>query len=244
MEKQMHDLKGIFIEDKYHSCYPKPRGGFTFEKIVKYIKNVGSPSTNCDLFTNIAPTAYKEIKKFSSAQELMDHIYWHGTGRYIDGGLKAGFNIVKKGHEGGDGYGELYHTISVSKDRKVASSFSGQQSYGTIHPVLLRKGAIIENLPEIEDSIEVEDILVDLWSKGVDSVKIGDWSSSHSEQELVVLNPKSILLFRGKSFQVFRVNRKQFENPDISVYQAIYDTVKNSNIRPTKDKPLMVSLKD
>ena len=44
-------------------------------------------------------------------------------------------------------------------------------------------------MPGIEDAVELDDVIVDLWNKGIDAVRIGDWGSKYSEQEIVILNP-------------------------------------------------------
>jgi len=230
------DLNRIIREEIYHYMYPQHRGELTFDKVVKRIKGTQSLSTKSDLFNIIARTGYIELKKFSSPEEIMEHIYWHGTGGYVSGGLKAGFNFANRNGEveGGGGYGELYHSISVSKSKNMASNFTSMSRYGMVYPVLLRKGATVEEMPHISDANEIEDILVDLWLKKVDAVKIGEWSNDSSEQELVVLNPKAVLKFQGEGYQVY--NKKRFTNPDISTYTAIYNTIQNNPAPDSKSE--------
>ena len=229
----------IINEEIYHYYYPQHRGELTMDKVIKRIKGTASLSTKSNLFNIITHRAYQELKKFSSPEEIMENIYWHGTGGYVSKGLQAGFNIVKKGNEGGGGYGEQYHSISLSKSKNMASNFSAMSRYGMVYPVLLRKGATLEEMPHISDANEIEDILVDLWLRKIDAVKIGDWSNKeYGEEELVVLNPKAILKFQGEGYQVY--GKKKFTNPDISTYQAIYNTVQNNPIPNSKDGEIKV----
>jgi hypothetical protein len=221
-------------EEKYHFSYPQHRGELTFDKIVKRLKGTSSNSAKSDLFNTISPKGYTELKKFNSPEEIMENIYWHGSGGGVSGGLQAGFNIVKKGSEGGGGYGEQYHTISLSKNKNKASNFTGMSRYGMVYPVLLRKEATVEEMPHIQDANEIEDILVDMWLRKIDAVKIGDWSNDFSEEELVVLNPYAILKFEGEGYQVYE--KKRFINPDITTYQTIYNTIQN-NPKPDKNNP-------
>ena len=219
----MSRLIKIINEEIYHYYYPQHRGELTFDKVVSRLKGTSSFSTKSDLFNTITRLAYRELIKFSSPEEIMDNVYWHGSGTGVSGGVKAGFNIVKKGTEGGGGYGEQYHSISLSKNKNKASDFTGLSHYGTVYPILLRKGAVVEEMPELQDANEIEDILVDLWLRKIDAVKIGEWASDMNEEELVVLNPRAIMKFSGESYPVY--HKKRFENPDISVYQAIYNTI-------------------
>jgi hypothetical protein len=228
----MKKLTAIINEELYHFYYPQHRGELTFDKVIKRIKNVSSLSTRSDLFTTITYVAYIELKKFTSPQEIMDNIYWHGSGGGVSGGLQTGFNIVKKGSEGGGGYGEQYHSISLSKNKNKASNFTGISRFGTVYPILLRKGAKIEEMPHIQDANEIDDILVDLWLRKIDAVKIGNWSNESSEEELVVLNPRAILKFQGESYPVYQ--KKKFENPDLNVYTAIFNTIQNNPLTDRK----------
>lgn len=224
---------------EYHYIYPKHRGELTLSKIINRIKSVGSLRTTSDLFTKIYKRGYEEISKFDSPQDLMDNVYWHGTGGYISGGLKAGFTQVKNGRGGGGGYGEMYHSISVTKNKNVARNFAGESPSVSIHPVLLRKGAHVESLPDVSDSIEIEDRLIDLWLRQVDAVQIGNWGDTYSEQELVVLNPRALLLFYPEYHQVYQMPR--MENPSLEVYTAIYNTVQSNPIPVGKDAYIEVN---
>jgi hypothetical protein len=91
--------------------------------------------------------------------------------------------------------------------------------------VILRKFAKVISMPDISDSQELEDILPALWSHGVDAVKIGDWSSAYSEQELCVVNPKAIIRGSGESYAVFQ--KKPFSNPTDAEIAAAYDQAVN-----------------
>lgn len=226
------------MSSHYYSYYAPHRGELTLQKVITRIKGVSSLSTKSDLFKYIYPTAYREIKEFESPQELMDNIYWHGSGTGVSGGLRPGAFLqhVKQG-QGGGGYGELYHSISLSKSKNMASDFTGASHWGTVYPVLLRHGAECVTMPEISDSEEIEDKIVELWLKKVDAIKIGNWDSKFSEQELVVLNPRCILKFQGEGFGVY--HKQRFDNPDLGVYTAIFNTIQNGKA-PTKDIPLEV----
>lgn len=220
------------LKESYHNYYPTHRKELTFDKIVKRLKGIKSPYTSSDLFTKITYKPYMELKKFASPQELMDNVYLHGTGGYVDKGLTPGFNIVKKGHEGGGGYGEQYHSISLSKSKNKASNFSGISKSGIVYPVLLKHNAKVAELPEIEDSTELEEKLVELWLQKVDAVKIGDWNTQFSEEEIVILNPYAILKFSGETYPVYQ--KKKFDNPTIEVFIAIFNAIKN-NPPPKQD---------
>ena len=226
----MSRLVEIINEEIYHYYYPQHRGELTFDKVISRLKGTQSLATKSDLFNVITYRAYQELIKFSSPEEIMDNIYWHGSGGYVSGGLKAGFNVVKKGSEGGGGYGEQYHSISLSKNKNEASNFTGMNRYGTVYPILLRKDAHVEEIPELQDANEIDDVLVDLWLRKIDAVKIGEWASDHSEEELVVLNPRAIIRFAGETYSVY--HKKKFENPDISIYQVIYNTI--HSVEPIK----------
>jgi len=228
------EIQSFLGEEIYHYYYPNHRGELTLDKIIRRIKGVSSFSTQSDLFTVITRLAYKEIKRFSSPEELMDNIYWHGSGGGVSKGLQAGFNFVKKGSEGGGGYGEQYHSISLSKSKNEASNFTGMSRFGMVYPVLLRKGATVEKMPNVEDANEIEDVLVDLWLRKIDAVKIGEWDNWASEQELVVLNPHALLKFQGEGYQIYQ--KKKFENPTIETYRAIFNTVQNITGMTKDDK--------
>ena len=72
----------------------------------------------------------------------------------------------------------------------------------------MKKNAKVKSLPNIEDANELEDILPELWEEGVDAVKIGNWADKFSEQEIAILNPRSIVKGSGENFQVFQKDHK------------------------------------
>jgi hypothetical protein len=178
---------------QYRSKYPKVRGGWTKDKIKKSLRHV--ESSGGELAFN------REVLKFSSPADLAENLFYHGSG----GGIhKLKPSIVLNIGTLGGGYGEKYWGISLSKSRQVASSFTGQSSYGSVAPVLLKKGATVKSMPQFSDAVEVEDVIEQLWDEGIDAVKLGDWSSAHSEQEMLILNPLSIVVGPSTSFSVYR----------------------------------------
>ena len=135
----------------------------------------------------------RTIAEFDSHEEFAKNIFYHGTSGYIDGALKPSITQSERQVEqrGGGGYGERYWAASVSKSKNKASNFTGQSSYGSVYPVILKKGAHVISRPDIKDAAELEDHIVELWNDGVDAVRIGDWNSEHSEEELAILNPRA-----------------------------------------------------
>ena len=189
------DIRYSLSEDTqydYQSSRPKVRGGWTIEKIQKQLKQESSSKASS-----------LEFAKYTDINELMDNIYYHGSISSHDN-LKAGSTLPESARTGG--YGEEYHSISLSKNRNIASNFASMGSNGTVTPVLLKKGAKVIEMPNIEDSIELEDILPELWEQKVDAVKIGDWdieTKGYGEQEIVILNPKAIATI-GKGTTYFQ----------------------------------------
>lgn len=215
------------VKSPYHSGY-KPRGGFTTDKIKSHLKKVPSLSSAGSLgqlYDAKGRSGFaKEIRKFSSPQEFADHLFFHGTGGYVSGGLRPG-SVLPKHTKFGGGYGEAYSVISLSKSKNIASNFTADSSSGMVHPVILRKGAKVISMPEVGDAEELEEMLPDLWNRGVDAVKIGDWTGAHSEQELCVLNPRAIIIGRGESFQVF--HKTKFDEPSQDQITALYNQAFN-----------------
>jgi hypothetical protein len=191
----------------YRNIYPKVRGGWNMDKIRKNLRNISSGRGEIGWA--------RSLSKFESPEEVSGNLYYHGTGGVVSGGLKPGFIQTRVDDSaGGSGYGYVLHSISLSKDKDIASNFSGMSRYGTVYPVLLNKGASVISMQEIEDSSDLEDILPSLWDRGIDAVKIGDWDNpDYGEKELVVLNPKAITIGKGETFPVFQ--KKKFQNPDI-----------------------------
>lgn len=216
----------------YKSSY-KPKGGFTPDKIRKHLKTIPTLSSSASfkkLYDDKGRSAFaREIRKFASPAEFADRLYWHGTGGHVSGGLKPG-SILPKNTAFGGGYGEAYSVISLSKSKNIASNFTAQSYHGQVYPVILRKGAKVIFLPQVSDSQELEDILPQLWARGIDAVKIGDWSSTHSEQEICIVNPKAIIRGSGETFAVFQ--KQKFAQPSEAEIAAVYDQAMNP---PTTD---------
>lgn len=198
------------------------RGGWTKEKIRKELKQPLSRTSGM--------LVHREVAKFDNAQDLSDHIFYHGTSNHVSKGLKPSITMSERDAEqsGGGGYGERYWSISLSKSKEVASNFTGQSSFGTVYPVILKKGANVISRPDIQDAAELDDIIVELWEQGVDAVRIGDWTSEHSEQELAVLNPNAVFKYNAsESYAVF--NKKKFapltDDQTEKIYQDSVDAI-------------------
>jgi hypothetical protein len=209
---------------------PKARGvGYTMVKINRYLKNLSSLSTIKKLKIGEDYSSSRQltevVSKFNSVDELIDNMYFHGTNGYVSKGLNAGSAFGEK-HPRGGGSGQIQHTISITKSKNIALIFATIQSRGIIYPVILKKDSNIIAMPEIEDAFELENMLPDLWLKEIDGVKIGNWNSKHSEQELVILNPKCILKMSGESFNAFGI--KRFEQPTEEIID-LYNSIKNKN---------------
>ena len=168
---------------------PSVRGGWTKEKILKYLK-----SNSSDTITTY--TLAKFISDLDSWEELKDRLYYHGTTNYIEKGLKPSIVFSERWAEqqGGGGYGQRYWGISLTKRKRTAESFSGMSSSVKIYPVFLKKDAKVIERPDLQDASEIEDIIVELYEKGIDAVYIGG-----GEEELVVVNPESIMLYKDGS---------------------------------------------
>ena len=103
---------------------------------------------------------------------------------------------------GGGGYGDKYWGISVSRSKKIASNFSGTSKSVSILPIVLAKGAKVKEMPNIEDSSDIDDVIVDLWKEGIDAVWVGD--KNKGEQELCVINPRAIVnINRADTYRVY-----------------------------------------
>lgn len=189
---------------RIRASIPAFRGGATMPKITKTLRSLKSDGGGRAFAS--------EIRRFDSPDQVMENLYFHGTGGFVDGGLKAGSVLPENAFRSG-GYDERQNSISLSKSKEVASNFTGDARSGTVHSVLLKKGAAVEEHPEWADAMEVEDHLPDLWNRGIDAVKIGDWKSPHSEQELVVLNPRALSVGPAENFSVFQ--KKKFDQPTI-----------------------------
>ena len=165
---------------------PKVRGGWTEQKIVRYLKTHGSLTGEA--------AALRLMAEFDSPEELKAHMFYHGTSNWIDGGLKP--SVIRsdnwRGSHGGGGYGLGYWGVSVSRSKRRAANFSGTAHSVSVHPIVLAKSAKVVDRPDYTDAADVEDEIVQLWTDGVDAVRIGKWDSEHSEEELLVLNPRAI----------------------------------------------------
>lgn len=183
----------------YRDSYPRVRGGWTVAKIDRVLRDTGSASGE--------KAWTREWNKFDNDAQLEQNLFYHGTQNYISGGIKPSSALKNMGEEElGGGYGERYHSISLTKSRNTAKNFSGATSRTVnIYPVLLKKGAVVADLSnEVDDSIDLEDRLEELWNKGVDAVWIGG-----GEQELAVLNPRAIVLGSHikESFPVYGLSK-------------------------------------
>lgn len=200
-DKDIRYSLGEDTQYNYQSMRPKVRGGWTIEKIQKQLKQESSGVVNS-----------KELDKFENLDDLYNNVYYHGS-TSLHRNLKAG-STIREEYRGG-GYGEDYHSISLSKSKNIASNFTAMAHEGVVFPVVVKKGANVIEMTDIEDSIELEDMLPQLWEQKVDAVKIGDWDiekTGYGEQEIVILNPRAIMTLPEGS-EYYRVYKKpRFEN--------------------------------
>lgn len=197
--KSIKNKKGQIEESEldYRAGITKVRGGWTKEKIKKELKHKSS--------THSEQAFHREIAKYNTPSDVAENLLYHGSSRSISN-LKPSI-VLKNMDNFGGGYGEKYFGISLSRDRDIASNFTGVASHGNVAPVLIKRGAIIKKMPEIQDAGELDDIIIDLWKEGVDALIIGDHNSAHSEQEVVILNPKCITVGPTSSFQVYKKSK-------------------------------------
>lgn len=218
------DTKYSLSEDTqydYQTTRPKVRGGWTIEKIQKQLKQEASSKASSI-----------EFAKYTDINDLMDNIYYHGSISSHDN-LKAGSTLPESARTGG--YGQEYHSISLSKSKNIASNFASMGQKGTVTPVLLKKGAKVIEMPEIEDSIELEDVLPELWEQKVDAVKIGDWDIEkvgYGEQEIVILNPRAIATIGLGTTYFQNYGKPKFANLN---EQEVIKLVKKYNQRSIDD---------
>lgn len=174
----------LFQKYDPRSFVPKVRGGWTENKIIKYLKD--NPTLSG------VSNAIKFIKEFDSPEELKEHMFYHGTAGGSDK-LKPSITMSDREIEriGGGGYGQKYWSISVSKSKEIASRFAPMSTSVRIYPIILAKNANVIEMPELSDSVELESHITELWEKGVDAVWIGDKNSG--EQELSILNPRAVV---------------------------------------------------
>lgn len=203
------------VKSEHRGAIPKFKG-INEEKIRKHLKS----SAGVSQFTD--STMRQEIQKFDSIDDLRNHIYYHGSGTSMKG-LRAGASLPKNAFRGG-GYAELQHSISLSKDKNLASEFTGDRTSGTVYPVLLKKNARVLNMEgKVGDAVELEDYMSYLWEHDIDAVWIGG-----GEKELVVLNPRVLVQGEGNSFSVF--NKAKFTNDDVEEFAKKYGKTFNNSL--------------
>lgn len=184
--EQVRKTYGPFTGEGYNprKLVPKVRGGWTEKKILKYLKEHGTP--------NGVKKAIELISEFDSVEELKENMFFHGS-RSGAADLKPSITMSDREIEriGGGGYGEKYWGISVTPNKRVSSNFSGDSRTINIYPLILAKNAIVEEAPELEDAADINNSIVDYWTRGVDAVWIGDKNAG--EQELLILNPRAVV---------------------------------------------------
>ena len=233
-------VAGIYTYNP-RSNIPNVRGGWNEKKILRYLK--ANPSLHG------VRTAARLISEFDTVDELKDHMFYHGTRNYIDKMQPSMTQSERWAQEhGGGGYGQRYWGISVSKSKKVASIFGNPSPGVSIYPVVLAKGAKVIDRPDLTDAADVEDNIVELWNDGVDAVRLGDWKSDYSEQELLVLNPRAICnIGTADSYRYFGLGSD--ENPldikdDAHIARMLEAAKEYAEYSPSKrfGKPLRPSL--
>jgi len=207
------ELEGL--ASPHRKSISKPRNGWTLDRIKQELKTSVGHSDSGERLWNSA------IDKFETPKELQGNLFFHGTGESISKGLKPSIALPTDSFRGG-GRPEDFYVISLSKSKNIASNFTGGTARtGTVYPVILKKDAKVITMKNIQDANELEDILPKLWEDGVDAVKIGDWNDGFSEQELAVLNPRSIVKGKGQSYPVFQ--KEKFVNPSIEELTDIFN---------------------
>lgn len=194
---------------------PKVRKGWNIDKIQKQLKGMSSRA-------NSGPI----VLSYDTPEELSKNIYYHGANS-VNSRLKAG-STVPEGNRNG-GYGDEYHSISLSKSKNIASNFAGPMTgNGVVYPVVLHKNANVIEMPEIQDAIDLEEMLPELWEKGVDAVKIGDWNDGYSEQELVVLNPHAITTITNSPYveYVKQYGKPKYQNMSLDEVKDLQEHYK------------------
>ena len=215
--------------DPRHSISPV-RGEWTKGKIIKRLKDLVGSRTGYSF-------AAKRIAEFDSADELAEHMFYHGT-QFGGGRLKPSILMSDRDIEriGGGGYGEKYWGISVSSSKRIASNFSQGRSV-SIYPIILVKNANVKEMPELTDAADLEDYIEELWKEGVDAVWIGDKNSR--EQELCVLNPHAIVNINSADiYKYFKLGTS--ENPlhiiDANGIEKLYQDAKRY-VNALENKP-------
>lgn len=195
MEKEQINLTDI--EQDHRIKLTKTRGGWTKPKIEKQLKSISGKKSKL--------LYQKEISKYDTPESFEENLFYHGSSRIVCD-LKPSI-ALKINENFGGGSGEQYYGISLSSDRNIASNFTGNSNTGYVAPVLIKRGAVIKEIPKIKDSSELDDIIIDLWNNGVDAVVIGDHTLTHSEKEIVILNPICIIIGESKFFNVLSKNK-------------------------------------
>ena len=211
---------------------PNVRGGWTKAKILKYLKDNGS--------LRGVGTATRMIAEFDSVEDFKSHMFYHGAKYGTSGRMKPSITMSDREVEnvGGGGYGDKYWAISLSKSKKVAGNFATASGNGSIYPVLLVKNAKVIEMPELDDSADLEDHIEQLYADGVDAVWIGDKDSG--EQELAVINPKAIVnIGTSEFYKAYKLGSA--ENP-INIrsdeeIQKIFDYAKDFTNKFPKTAP-------
>lgn len=222
---------------------PKVRGGWNTNKIIKYLKSNGSYYSTL--------TAIREIADFDNVDELESHLFWHGS-QYLQTYLKPSITKSEKWAEqyGGGGYGDRYYAVSLTKRKKTASNFA-MNARPIVHPVIVAKDAVIKDMEgKLQDAYDLEEIIVDLYTEGVDAVWIGG-----GEGELCVINPRCIINVSGAS-QFYNMcynqghNNDSLENPTKEQLETLLNLCKNyieylkENPKPNKPKEPNERFKD
>ena len=191
------------------------RGGWTKDKIKKRIHGALTGHKN----------AARLISEFDSPQELKEHMFYHGT-VHGSGALKPSilFNDRDLEFYGGGGYGERYWGISLTKDKYVATAFSGTSRSVRVYPVVLAKGAnVLDGQGKYTDAGDLEDDIEKLWADGVDAVWIGG-----GEQELCVLNPRAICNVDYPSlYEVYGLRRDKVKPLTDEEIERLYEYAKS-----------------
>ena len=101
----------------------KVRGSWTSAKIIKELKEIKKTYTRGYGKFNLL----KGISSFENAQDFRNHLFYHGTGGGLGEPLSPSITMSERDAEryGGGGSGQRYFAISVSKNKGVASIFSG-----------------------------------------------------------------------------------------------------------------------
>lgn len=226
-EKRLQKVKSSY--DPRDAIKPV-RGEWTKSKIIRRLKDLVGTRTGYSF-------AARRIAEFDSAEELAEHMFYHGT-QFGGGRLKPSILMSDSeiGRIGGGGYGEKYWGISVSRSKRVASNFSTGRSI-RIYPIILVKNAKVKEMPELKDAVELEDYIEDLWKEGVDAVWIGDKNAG--EQELCVLNPAAIVnIDRADFYDYFKLGTS--ENPlhiiDANGIEKLYQDAKRY-VNALENKP-------